>query len=366
MSLQAASVADNLFASLPRLNRLKLTDLSSDYQKTTALQRVIKNEMIKESDGNALQFNILKDTNGSFRTVPLGYQTNIDQTNVLGQGTMPWRYVNWYWSMESRLVDMYRGKSRIVDIADAQRRAGLGSAILGFERLLWRVPTATGDSAGSFAQDPVGIPYYVVKSSTDALTDTTAHGFNGNVPSGYTFVAGVTPSTDFNGRYQNFADVYVDVSDADLVTRMCNAQFYTDWTPLTPNFPDKSKSDDCTITTNYAAASRLRQILRGQNNDLGTELAWGENKAVFMRTDIEPIKALESDTTNPFYMLNWRYMSATALEGNWMKETMYPGEKNPQHPTIDFVNVDCAFNLECWHRRAQAVLSTATTMFAPP
>lgn len=351
-ALQATGISDVLITSLNELGRMKFTDLSSDYQNTIALKRIFKKQKATIESGPEVQFNVMTDVSDSFRSVGLGYISNVNIPNVMTSGKMPWRHVTWNWAMEARLVSMNSGRAKIVDIAQTQRMAALGGAILGFERLLWRCPANT--DAG-FGTDPVGIPYFVVKSATATSTND---GFNGTAPSGYTLVANINPTT--YPRWANYAAPYTSITKDDLVRAMRRAQFYTDWTPLVDGMPTYDTGDDYGIYLNYGTLATIEEMLEAQNENLGNNIASMDGKAMFMRTPLTPVKHLDNDTTGVVYMLNWGELGVQALKDWWMKEQHFPAEAN--QPTISMTNTDCTFNLTCTNRHKQAVLSTGTTM----
>ena len=353
MALQATGIADVLITSLNDLGRLKFTDLMSDYQNTIALKRIFKKNKATIESGPEVQFNVITDHNHSARHVGIGYVSNIDIPNVMAVGKMPWRHTTWNWAVERRIIAMNSGSAKIVDIALTQRIAALGSAILLFERTLWRCP-----SVAEFDLHPVGIPYFVVKTATDAESDTTNYGFNGNVPSGYTTVANINPST--NTRWRNYADAYTTISKEDLVRKMRRAFHYTDFMPLVDNIPTYSTGNDYGIYTNYNVVATMEEILEAQNDDLGNDIAPMEGKVTFRRTPITPVKELDRDTTNPVYGINWGELGAMALRGEWMHEQHFKAEVN--QPTISATNTDCTWNLWCRNRRRQWVISNGTGM----
>ena len=356
MPLQATGVADVLISSLNNLGRLKFTDLMSPYQNTIALKRIFKKHKTKLEGGYGpeFQFNIMYNTNGSARHVPIGYVSVVDIPNVMTNGKMPWRHTTWNWAVERRVIAMNQGDARIVDMAMEQRMASFGDAIKLFETTLWTVPSAT-----NFAINPVGIPYFVVKSSTDAAGDTTYDGFNGTVPSGYTLVANIDPSATNTLRYRNYADAYVDISKVDLFRKLRRAHYKTDFMPLVDNMPTYALGDDFGLYTNYKVTARTEELLESQNENLGQDVASMEGRAMFARIPITPVKLLDGDTDDPLYLINWGELGAKALQGEWMNEKHFPAEAN--QPTISMTNTDCSWNLYCTNRRTQAVLSTGTS-----
>lgn len=354
MPLQATNIADVVVTSLNKLGRLKMTDQMSDYTNTIAVKRIFKTKKATIESGPEVQFNVIFDTNGSARHVPIGYTSRIDIPNVTTVGKMPWRHTTWNWALERRLVAMNSGDSKIVDIAQTQRLAGLGSGILLMERTLWSLPDATTE----VDLNPVGIPYFVVKSATATSTND---GFNGTVPSGYTVVANLNPTT--YPRWANYAAPYTNISKDDLIRQMRRAHFKTDFMPLVDGIPVYNTGDDYGIYTNYATVAAIEEILESQNENLGTDVASMDGKASFKRTPLTPVKALDTDTTGVVYLLNWGELGAQALKGEWMREQHFPAELN--QPTISATVTDCTWNLACRNRRRQAVLSTGTTQTAP-
>jgi hypothetical protein len=351
MALQAGDLADLVTTTLKDLGRLKFTDLMSDYQNTIALKRLMKKSKMTFDSGYEAQFNLITDHNNSFRFVGLYESDRIDVKNVMATASVPWRHSTWNWAIDGREISMNGSPAKIVDLAQARRIAAFGSAIIGFERAFWRVPAATDTTT------PFGIPYYVVKSAT-AATSANADGFNGTLPSGYTTVAGISPTTQ--PRWANYADAYTAVTKDDLIRKMRRAYVYTDFMPLVDDIPSYNTGDDYGIYTNYAVLGPMEEILESQNEDLGSDVASMDGKVLFRRTPVSFVKELDLDTTNPIYMLNWGELKTQGLKGWWMKETVE--EKYPGQHTVSATLTDCTYNLTCRNRRRQAVISNGTTL----
>lgn len=358
-TIQGTTIADTLIDSLNHLDRLKFTDLMSNYNNTIALKRIFKKNKATLDSGPEIQFNAIIDTNGSARHVPLGYVSSMNIPNVMTNGKMPWRHTTWNYAMERRLIQMNSGDGKIIDKVQEQRLAAFGDAIKLFERTLWRSPSMTAvNGVAESDVNPVGIPYFVVKSST-AFT-TTNQGLNGTVPAGATLVANINPSTGANGRWCNYAEQYTNITKDDLITKLRRGHHYTDWEPLGENIPEHDSGDDYGLYTNYATLASLEAILEAQNENLGTDIAPMDGRATFMRTPFTPVKELDLDTTGVIYMLNWGTLGAMGLKNEWMREKFFPEQAN--QPTMMMWNVDCSWNMWCTNRRKQAVFSTATTM----
>lgn len=359
MAVQVSDIADDLIATLPNLGRLKLTDVMTNYRNTHVVKRILNSSKTETlSGGNKFYFNLITDTNGSFRAVGMGHQTKANMANVLARGEMPWRRCVFNWAMEESLIQMNSGENQIINELQAQRLAGLGSFVLGMERSMWTLPTLAQFNDTHWAT----IPYFVVKNTTEASTDTTSDGFNGGAPSGYTTVAGLTPSTDVSGRYRNYTDVHTD-DMAVLNDKMRRAAAKTNFEPFVEGIPSNEDGMDREIYTNYDTCAAITKFAEGRNDNLGFDV--GETTTTFQRNKIQDIDALSTDTTNPVYMLDWSCMGTKKLKNWWMKEMAFPGSKNPNQPTMMFTEVVSVFNLYCTNRRKQSVIAKATTMTAP-
>lgn len=349
-SVQQSDIADFVASTLPELGRLKFTDLMSDYQNTIALKRTMKKNKMNFDSGRSVSFNVITDHNHSARFTGLAEVDVVDIPNVMTTGDVPWRHITWNWAMERRLIAMNRAPAKIVDVVMEQRTAAFGAAIIAFERAFWRVPGSTD------TKSPYGVPYWVVKSNTATSTN---NGFNGTVPSGYTVVGALNPTS--YPRWANYATQYTSVTKDDLIRKVRRMLYYTDFMPLVDDMPVYNTGDDYGLYTNYAVYSVFQEILESQNENLGEDVAPMDGGGVlFKRKAITPVIELDSDTTNPFYALNWGEFKAMGLTGEWMNETHIP-IKSDQH-TVSVTHTDCSFNWFCRNRRRNGVVATDTTL----
>lgn len=347
MAIQATDIADLVSTTLNELGELKFTDLMSDYQNTIALKRVMKQNKMTFDAGPEVAFNLITDENHSARFVGLGAVDSVDMPNVMTTGKVPWRHITWNWAIERREIAMNRTPRKIVDLAKTRRVAAFGSAIIKFEQHLWRVPAASNTT------EPYGIPYWVVKSNTAV---TTNDGFNGTVPSGYTTVGNINPTT--YPRWANYATQYTNVTKDDLVRKWRRMSVYTDFMPLVDQIPVYNTGDDYAYYTNYAVLGLLEELLEAQNENLGNDVASKDGSVMFRRVPVTFVKELDLDTTNPVYAINWGEFKTMGLRGEWMVETAIPIQ--PGQHTVSATHTDCTFNMFCRNRRRNGVLATNT------
>lgn len=351
MAVQASNIADLVTTTLSELGRLKFTDLMSDYQRTVALKRLMKKSKMTFDSGKTVSFNVITGTGGSARHVGLGAQDVVNITNNMTTGDVPWRHTTWNWAWDFREPLMNNSPAKIVDLIQTRRIGEFGSAIVLFERTLWRVPATTDDTG------PYGIPYYVVKSNT-AATFANNDGFNGTAPSGYTTVAGINPTTQT--RWRNYATQYTAVTKDDFCRKVRRMLEKIDFTPLVDSIPEYNTGDDMGLYCNYAVKGTLVEILESQNENLGKDVAPYEKGVMFAGTPVEYVPELENDTTNPLYAINWGEMKTMGLKGAWMKETAIPNV--PGQHTMSATHTDCTWNMLCRNRRRCGVVATDTTM----
>ncbi len=347
--LQASGIADLVTTTLNNLGRLKFTDLATDYRNTIVLKRLMKKNKMTFDDGKAVSFNVMMDTNNSARFVGLAAQDVVNIESVMTTGSVDWRHITWNWGYEQREPVMNSGPSKIVDLIKTRRIAAFASAVVKFEQSFWRVPAATNTT------DPLGVPYWIVKSNT-AATVANNNGFNGTTPSGYSDVAGLSPTTF--PRWANYATQYTSVDKTDFVRKLRRAHEYTGFMPIVDDIPTYDLGEDYGLYSNYAVVGALEELLEAQNENLGTDIASMDGKVVFRRTPMQAVQELDLDTTNPCYGIYWGEFGTMGLKGWWMKE--FTQANVPGQHTVAATHTDCSFNWLCRNRRRQFVLATNT------
>lgn len=349
-----ALVADLMSDTLARYKRNRWTDLMSALQKTIAFKEIYrpKKTMDEDSGGTSINFQLLTDTNGSFRFVGLAYTAVLSPPSADLQGSIPWRGWTYNWWFDAAEPAINAGDARIIDIMRTRYYKAVGSMIEGVEAQLWRLTAATDDTA------IYGIPNYVVKSATVA-TDANNFGFNGLAPSGYTTVAGINPTT--YERWRNYTDTYSVVSKDDLIRKLRRAAEYTKFMPLVPGEPLLDAGGGYGWYMNYITYGALVEAAEGQNDDLGEDVASMDGgKVMFRGAKLDWNPMLREDTTNPVYGIDWSTMYAAKMPGWWEKETKI--DINPQQPTVVSAHTTTRTNLICTNRRANCVISNGTTL----
>lgn len=351
MGLQTSGIPDLLTTTINNLQRGRWTDNMSKLQRTIAMKILLRKNKTVFKGGPAVSFSRQNALGQNFKFAGLNSEDTTSVPVTMGRGEVPWRHCKWSWGVDFREPLMCSDDSEVVDLVKTRRSAEMGGAIEGVERAMWRVPPTT-DTDTMF-----GIPYWVVKSAT-AATDANNLGFNGLAPTGYTLVGGFDPATD--DKWRNYTDAYTDVTEGDFIRKVRRMAEYTNFQPLVENMPHYDYGDPTEYYTNYAVYEMLVQQLKGQNQNVGIDIAPFERKPTFMRTSINNIPVLREDTTNPFYQIDWSVFQVMGLRGAWMVDTII--QNHPSSHVMKVVWTDCSLNTICVDRRMCGVISNGTTL----
>lgn len=351
--IQAPNISDLINTGLRELGELKFTDISAPLQHYTAMSRLMRKAKIDFYDaGWGIQWDVMTEDNGSAAFVGLYATDNVNVPNTMTQGNVDWRHITWNWAMDRREVVMNGSARRIVDLMKTRRHAAFVSAVKKFEKAFWTLPASTNTT------DPYGVPYWVVKTATDAASDTTNRGFNGTTPSGYTTVGGLSPTT--YPAWRNYGDAYTAISVDDLIPKWERMADFIEFKPaVSDGTPTFNTGDDYGWFTTYKVYQGVKQILKGQNEDLGFDLDPMDGKPTFRRGKVEWVPQLDTDTDDPVYGLNFGEFKTAGLRGEWLKETVIP-VRNDQH-TVSSQHVDCSLQFLTRNRRCHGVLSKGTS-----
>lgn len=348
--LQASGISDLLKTTLENVEKLKFTDITSSLQRYIAMSRLMKKNKVVFDAGVDFNFDLMTDDDGSAQFVGLRAQDTVNATDVMVRATVPWRHITWNWNIERREVAMNRSPLKIVDMAMLRRIASFISAVKKFEVKFWRSPGSGNDV------DPYGVPYWIVKNATE--------GFYGGLPSGHTTVAGLVPNNILNddgtSRWANWTFQYTAITRDDLIRRMRKASEFVDFETPMPNMPTFNTGNDCAYYTTYAVRGAMVEILQGNNDNLGNELAKYQDSVMFMQKPVVWVPQLDEDTTNPVYGINWGEFKTAGLSGEWLHETVVPTMAGQHTVAVNFT--DCTLNWFTHNRRRHFVGATGTTM----
>lgn len=337
LTLADSDIRDLATGTLKELGRLRFNQIATRFQRYEVMSRIMKKDKVQFEDGTGIQRNFMVDENGAAKMVGLYATDTRNQTDVLSTVDIPWRHTNTHYLWERRELLVNNGKSRIVPLMKMRRAAAMISLAALMETEFWNKPSDSTDKLHVF-----GVPYWIVKNAT--------LGFNGGAPTGFASGAGNL----LHDRWKNYTGQYVGVSKPDLIKKMRKAHRLCDFQSPT-DIPDfrEGAGDDYRIYMNETTISSYEDLAEGQNNNLGRDLAPMDDTTAFKRNPVRYIPYLDSDTTNPVYMINFADFYPVFLKGDYLREAD-PDNSGGSHNTW-YVDIDLTWNVLCTNRRGQAV-----------
>ena len=345
MPLQFDGIDDAVIATLRNLNKGKMSDLASKYQKYVAFTVLMRGAYVHSTEEYGEQWNAIMDDNGSARNVGLLATDDISMPDVLANAKADLRHqtANWAYDMREKTFNEGNLAARILNLVETRAIACKLSVAERFEKNMWATPNA------SDTVSPWGIPYYLVSGGGST-------GFEGGAPSGFDTVANINPTT--YPKWKNYTDRYVDVTYTDLVTKLETAIDKTQWIcPVDIN--DYNTGDAKGIYTTHTVVQGLRKIMRSNNDNHGFELAYGGGKVIIRGTPVTWVPFFDDNIalTNPLYGVDWGDMKVM-IKKNWFMRQDGPHPIPGQH-TGRVVHVDSSTQVKCTNRRTQFVVDQA-------
>lgn len=339
--LAFADIDDAVSATQELLvKRGSFLDLQTDLQDHTAVREMWQGRQKKFTGGNDWSFMAQVDHNHSARTVGLFDTDGSSVTDTLISGKISPRHVNAHYIYDQREPDFQRGGTAIVDLVQSRYVAMMVSFYEFLEEILWGKPTDSTDD-----RTPYGIAYWIVKNATE--------GFYGANPTG--FAAGRAGiSTTTYPRWANWSGTYAAITKEDLLRKMRkmhrNILFRS---PVDHSTPALGATKNGIYTTD-TVVGLMEELVEAQNMNLGADLARYDGRALFKGTPITLAPYLNADTTNPVYMLDWKWLAVGVLAG-WENNLSKPYPVPNKH-TVRRVDLDCTLNMICTNLRRQGVL----------
>lgn len=348
------NVPDLVEATTEKYGRMKVTDVSNTTQHFRAFNRLFREHQVDIRGGTKIRINLLTArTNTSRWTTLYADDPSIGQVSGLTHGYAPWRFGDFRWAYDEREMDVNSGQEQIQDYIRIKRLQALNDWANFFEEWFWGNPPSSAD-----VETPWPLKYWLQKDVATAGTfagDTAAGagGFFGNVPSGHTAVAEITPSSlPDASQWKNYTYKFTDITDDDMLLRWERALRATHFEPPTgATYPQHGKGDQFEHFTTLALVQEYERFAKKQNENIGYDL--GYKTPTYYRAPIVWVPQLDSDSDDPVYSLNWGQISNVIFAGKWMKE-----RRAIQSPKCEYVWVTTTqnqLNVVFWNRRAQSV-----------
>lgn len=322
-----------------------ITDLQDHPAAKALLNKSRMSRTGTSESPEGLYFKVRMQTAGTYRHIKPTTPDLAVITNDFVGGSVNWKKVEVGYAFLEEEIDFNMAPNQIVDLVKAREAGADFDFVEGIERDFWAFPSAGDTDAFK------SLPYWVTKNGTA--------GFTGGIPSGYSDVAGISPTT--YPRYQNYAYPYTNVTLDDMISKQRDASDLTGFKPPIANIPDLGavKGPAKAYYTTQAVRKAFADVADSRNDDLGPDVSTMDGKVQFRSTNIEWVPALDADSTGPFYQIAWDVFKMIPKRGWWQKRTFmkpYPGQRNQIASWKDSY-----LNFVCFNRRACSVGSTGTT-----
>lgn len=355
MPYQADDVTDVITTTLRDLEKRNWADIVLDLQRHVALPMVMKKHRQEFGSGYGHQFNVRLFSNNAARNVKLNEEDNPTTADLFKTGNVPWRHSETHWAIEDRIVKMNRSPARLVNLLEANRMDAMTDLAELIEQNFWTAPSSSSDTL-----KPYGVPYWIVKNNTT--------GFNGGLPTGFTDVGGLSPTT--YPRWKNYTAQYTAVTKVDLVRKLRTAMTKTNFrAPVdfpsstgqkSGGAPSNAEQNKFGLFCGYDDVIQpLEELLEAQNDNLGNDVASRDGKVIIRRLPLQWVPYLdENDTTDPIYGIDWDSFKCCFLSGeyiNWGEVMIHPKSHRTK---VQYC--DSSYNFICKNRRQNFVVAKNT------
>jgi len=342
MGLAFSEIDDAVLLTQNKLvKRGAFIDMQTDLTDHVAVREMWKARAKQFAGGQQWEFEVQMDHNYSARTVGLYETDGSSENDTMKDGKVDVRHVNAHYIYDQRLPAFQRGGTAIVNLVRTKYVGMMVSFYELLEELLWSKPTDSTDD-----KTPFGLAYWVVKNATE--------GFNGGNPSGFSDGRAGIDTTEY-ARWANWTANYVAITKEDLIRKMRRAhrrtKFRSPVSHATPNLGAMKNG----IYTNDTVIGLLEEALEAQNMSLGNDLDSKGGRTVFKSTPVQYAPKLDDDSSDPVYMLDWKWLAVGVLAGwenNLSSPYMVPGKH-----LVRRVDLDASLNMVCTDLRRQTVIS---------
>jgi len=341
-TIREQDIADMLTTTLAKMGTGRFWQIAQELQEFEVMGNILtKRGGVKVIDsGIAVEETLMTAFGGRSRWVGLFEDDVYDFKDVLKKIRVEWCYLNDNMMFERRMTLMNRGKARVNNVIKPQKMA-----------MMLRVAHTLEDAFfDDYDESAVlkmwGLKYWIVKNSSA--------GFNGGSPNADGLrIAGLLLSTA--PTFKNYTFTYTAVTKADFAKKLRKAHRKTGWkSPVNIKQFRGDFGERRVLYVNEATISNIEDIGESQNENLGRDFAPYDDTMVFRKHPIRWAVKLDSDTSNPVYLLDKATIHPIVLKGDYMRQSdVYPlrGKKH----NVFVSDIDHTMNTICINRRANAV-----------
>ncbi len=342
------------------LPHIRQPSLSVAFERRTyeIVNRWHTQEKIQTMGGNRIEHKIMLDDSGNARFV-LPYEP--DQPNVddhVHTMKVDWRTANTHYGWERKEILMNMGPAQIVSLLKTRRIDGMVDVANLIEGNGWQQPDPNDNRV------PFGIFYYVPKLASGQ----NGEGWYGGHPAGFNDVAGIEAATN-NGNtpsitggernwrsYQAGGTGYYEGINMDFVDTFDRAFIALEFeSPTIVSEVTEGPLRNLRIYANLDTISAYKRFVRLHNDQVGPDIGSFAGSPAFNRIPLKYISQLNSDSSDPVYMINHTFFETRVLRGDNLRET--PPKVAPWQHNVVVVFVDHTYNYLCTNRQRNGVIN---------
>jgi len=344
--LDVSQLSGLVTLTLEKYGKGKVTDIAANIQDYVCMSKLLPKYKESLDGGKSFKFNLATAYGDNARHTGLFAVDNVDVTDAVIQGEVPWRFTEVAYSYDLREEAINDAREeRIVNHIVLRREEEMGGLAELMEETFWGKPTSSAD-----VTTPFGIDYWVVTNATT--------GFNGGNPSGFTSgAAGIDQGT--YGNWANYTAQYTNVTKADLIDKMKTAKRKIQFkSPMKhPSYDTSGTSDNYQLYTSESVCKGFENIGEAQNENLGKDVDSMFGMITFQQSPVVYVPYLDdNDANDKVYMINWNVMDIMVLKDWYLKRDVVTS--GSQHNVVK-VFEDLVWNTCCKDRRKQAVFAIA-------
>lgn len=336
------------------------------YQRYEAVSRWFKKDKIEVDGGTSYTRKIELTDNGSARHISPYEKLDFTQVDGLSDIDVRWSIIVGSWVTERHEILRNRGKAKIIPYLQKKRMSGLKSYYNELESKAWATPLNASDK-----KNPFGLPYWLTKmtSATKAtLAAGSQRGFYGYNP----IYGDGTTAADCGGldssststlagaaRWRNWAAAYPNSAfDLGVIGELRWAFLKLGFEPpeQLSDLRVGGKMNNFRIYTNDVTRIAYETLANQQNDNLGNDLDQFGGNVSFRKIPIKYVPLLDTDTSNPLYLVNHDHFFPVVREGEWEREAEPMNDR--QQPSVYTTTINGEYQYFCDNRReAGAVIS---------
>lgn len=359
-TLAPQDILDLANFTLGTLDRGRWQDLTANIQEYLVLPMLLNENSVVERGGDQVDFNLQTARNDNARFVGM-YEP--DSTNIQSLGTTgfaPWSIMTGSWGFDEKESVFNRGAAEIVNYIEMRRRSAYAEIGQLLEDTFWGKPASSADT-----KTMLGLQYSVVYAASNNGTFTT------NLPTGFTTVYGITPSTANN--YTNYTITHdggfgsnrpSTGAAGSVVESIRKAMRYTDFKAIPQAASPAEQPIRRVIYTTEGGLAGLEIALKAGNENIGSDLVYRMGTAMFRNVPVVWAPKLEQIATPanmPFYGIDWGTLKFH-VQSDWNMRAS-PLLRSAQSHNVFTQHIDFIGQLVNENRRKHFVASAGDPSF---